>query len=83
MCNELYHWWLVEVPYWFKVSFFPNVLEIFVTRDDKDNFTRGTIEPAQGEIKANESPKWFYTPWYFHSWDILLEYRQLDNDITV
>ena len=46
-----YIWWLVEVPYWFKASLFSQILGIFITQNQLDNFMRG-------EIYANEQPKW-------------------------
>ena len=36
-----YYWWLVEVPYWCKVSFNSRILRFFTTRGQIDNFTRG------------------------------------------
>ena len=37
------YWWLVEVPYWFKISFLPKIMGIYTTRDEIDNFMPGKM----------------------------------------
>ena len=44
-------WWLVELPYRFKVIFLPKILGILCTHYAKDDFTRGKIQPIWGLIE--------------------------------
>ena len=47
------NWWLVEVPYWFTVGFWPTFLEIFRTRCKKDNFTQGMF--VAHKVRLNQT----------------------------
>ena len=48
-----FHWWFVQLPYWFKASFCPKFWEI-------DNFTWGEIYCTRAtEVK-------FFTSWFFY-----------------
>ena len=41
------YWWLVQVPYWFKVGFLRTILGFFRAQGEKDNFSGGNFQACQ------------------------------------
>ena len=49
--SQLDFWWLLDLPYWFKASFYLKFGESSCAQDTKDNFMWSEIQSTWGQIK--------------------------------